>query len=170
MSIDEITFPDARRTLTRDVIVSALDPSPVRSWWRRTPTVIAIAVGAIAIPVGVATAYYGFREVEDTSTLRCFTEASLDGDAIYLSRAAPEGAGGGVVQIDDPVAACADLWSQGVLRAGVEDAQPPTPGANLPVPRLAACVIDYYDDVAVVAVVPGDETVCQQLGLPRWAG
>ena len=38
MSIDEITFPDARRTLTREVVLGALDPVPVRSWWRRTTT------------------------------------------------------------------------------------------------------------------------------------
>lgn len=160
MSIDEVTFPDARRAPTREVIVSALDAAPVRSRRQWTPAVIAIAVGAIAIPAGAAAAYYGFREVEDTSTIRCFSESSLDGDVMYLDSG---------VNVD-PVQACGDLWSQGVLLPGVQDAQAPTPGANLPVPRLAACVIDYADDVAIVAVIPGDDTVCRQLGLPRWAG
>ena len=169
MNIDEITFPQARRTLTRDVIVAALDAEVTgraRPRRLRTPAVVAIVVGALAVPAG-ATAYYAFREVENTSTVRCFTEASLDGEATYLE--STDGADGRPVEIADPVGACADLWSIGVLRAGLHDAQPPTPGADLPVPELTACVIDYVDDREVVAVIPGDDTVCKRLGLPRWA-
>lgn len=166
MSIDELTFPEARRALTREVIVSALETGAAQPRRLRSSTIVAIAIGAIAIPAGAATAYYAFSTVEDTSTVRCFSEASLDGDPSYLE--GTDGADGQPFEWADPVGACADLWSQGVLRAGMSGAQPPTPGANLPVPDLAACVIEYADR-EVVAVVPGDVTVCAELGLRRWA-
>jgi hypothetical protein len=165
MSIDEITFPVARRALTREVLLDALEPEPVRARRVRTPTIVAIVVGALTIPAA-ATAYYAFREVDNTDTIRCFTEASLDGDGIYLSMT--DDPTGQLAQIADPIGACGDLWSQGVLLQGVLDAQPPTPEADLPVPELAACVIEYGDR-EVVAVIPGEPTVCAELGLARWA-
>ena len=126
-----------------------------------------MAVAAVAIPTGVAAAYSAFTAVEDTSTLRCFTEASLDGEATYLT--STDGPDGKPVEFPDPVGACGDLWAQGVLVAGVDDAQPPTPGANLRVLPLVACVIGDHDGVDIVAVIPGDVTVCRELGLTRWA-
>jgi hypothetical protein len=166
VSVDDVTFPDARRELTREVIVAALRTAPTRTQWRRTPAVIALAIAAVAASAGGAMAYYAFKAVESTETIRCFSDASLDGDAIYLG--STDGPDGRPVEFPDPIGACADLWSQGVLVWGVHNAQPPTPGASLPVPRLSACVIEAYGR-DIVAVIPGDVTVCAELGLPRWA-
>jgi len=165
MSLDDQYFPATRRALTREVIVDAVDTRPAEPRRVRTATVLAIVAGAVAIPTAGATAYYAFAPVEDTRYVRCFTSASLSGDAIFLSRANAPNDPPAIVE--NPVAGCGDLWSQGVLLPGVTDAQPPTPGANLPVPELSACVI-ADGDRDVVAVVPGGVDVCAQLGLLRW--
>lgn len=168
MSVDDQRFPDARRRATRDILMTAIASDPDRKPLRRgrATTVLAIVGGSLAIPAAAA-AFYAFATVEDTSMVRCLTEASLDGDAIYLGGATAEGDPGRPAQINDAVGACGEMWAQGVLRAGLHDAQPPTPDADLPVPRLEACVLDDGDQ-AVVAVVPGGLDVCAELGLPRW--
>lgn len=168
MSIDNQRFPDARRIATREALLTAIandhnrNPGPRR----RATTVFAIVGASLAVPAAAA-AYYAFAPVEDTRMIQCLTEASLDGDAIYVGGATAEGDPGGAAQIDDAVGACGEMWAQGVLRAGVHDAQPPAPDADLPVPTLEACVLGNGDD-AVVAVVPGGPEVCAELGLPRW--
>lgn len=168
MNVDDHRFPAARRTATREALMAAItdDGNRSRPHARRAITVLAMAVGAMAVPAAAA-ALYAFAPVEDTSMIRCLTEASLDGEAIYLGGATAEGDLNGAAQIDDAVGACADMWTQGVLRAGEHDAHPPTPDANLPVPPLEACVLGDGDD-RVVAVVPGGLDVCAELGLPRW--
>lgn len=169
MRSDDQRFPEARRVATRRALVAAItDEADQRRRTRgRAATLLAVGGASLAIPVA-AVAYYSFATVEDTAMIQCLTEASLDGDAIYLGGASAEAdQTGRAPQIDDPVGACAEMWSQGVLRAGLPDAQPPSPGADLPVPQLQACVLGDGDD-RVVAVVPGESGICAQLGTARW--
>lgn len=59
----------------------------------------------------------------------------------------------GIPMEDDPVKACEQLWRNGTI-SGTE---PPT---------LTACV----NDGGIVAVIPGDQQICGQLGLANWVG
>lgn len=135
---------------------------------RQAPRLLVVgALAASAVALTGAGLYAVFAPVEDTSMIRCFTDTSLDGDAIYVSTIDSVD-GDGLIQIGDPVAACGDLWTQGVLVSGIYDAQPPTPGANLPVPPLTACVLNDTDAGPIVGVFPGGSDVCDLVGLAPW--
>lgn len=54
----------------------------------------------------------------------------------------------------DPIASCAVLWTDGRIAS---DEQPP---------QLTACVLD----TGIIAVIPGDQRVCAELGLANWVG
>lgn len=135
---------------------------------RRPLTALGVAVGSAVVLTGAVGTYAAFAPVQDTRMIRCFTSADLGGNSIYLSEAAPEGRQGDAPEIENPVQACADMWMQGVLVAGIEDAQPPTPDANLPVLPLTACVLDDTAAGPIVGVLPGGRDVCDQVVLPRW--
>ncbi len=59
----------------------------------------------------------------------------------------------GIPMEGDPVKACKQLWRNGTIG----DAEPPT---------LTACV----NDRGIVAVIPGDQQVCDRLGFANWIG
>lgn len=168
MSVDWQDLPPARELSERRREAEAVGLGALANQHRRPLTALGVAVGSAVALTGAAGAYAAFAPVEDTRMIRCFTSADLGGDAIYLSEAAPEGHQGGMPEIDNPVQACANMWMQGLLVAGAEDAQPPTPDANLPVPPLTACVLDDTDAGPIVGVLPGGTDVCNQVGLPRW--
>jgi hypothetical protein len=85
------------------------------------------------------TTYTLTREPTITNTIGCYDRADLSGNTTVQSY------DGG-----DPVALCAALWRQGDVLTG-----------NTTPPHLVACVLD----TGPVAVFPGDDSTCQQLGL-----
>lgn len=160
-------FPGARRAHVRAVLVDAvrqdLDRASARRWSvsRRAG---ALFGGLALVPVGAAAAYVAFEPVDDLTMIHCYSEAQLRGDEIHGSSLMRPGEGNaGRQEITDPVAACADLWRQGWISPGQRQAQPPTTLGPHPVPDLTACVQD-----GVVAVIPGDSSMCGQLGLSRF--
>ncbi len=102
---------------------------------RRRQWVVVAGVGAVVL----ATAAFALVRRERASSptgIVCYGVADLDGDRAVLGPAL------------DPVGACEQVWLDGQLS---------TDGA----PALAGCV----NEAGVAAVFPGDQTVCQRLGL-----
>lgn len=79
----------------------------------------------------------------------------------------PGGADPRRATITDPVGLCSNLYRQGVLKLGL--ARQPHPfvlATNDPVPVLTACVRSD----GTVAVEPGGETVCAEVGMVPFRG
>jgi len=115
-------------------------PVPARSKRRRWWW-----IGSSVLLVGAgATAYALMRSepAKDPTSVVCYSEAARP-PAIQSVLPAQM----------DPVAACGQLWAKGEFGLG-------------DVPRLTACVTDTN----IVAVIPGEEHVCEQLGYTLWNG
>jgi hypothetical protein len=137
---EDVRGPDSAEGQALLERIVATPPGAARRWgrWlrrRRVLVLVPIAVLGLA-----AAAYVALRPVEDPGTIACYREASLQTGDIVVR--APAG---------DPVAACRTLWEPGgefVTEDGV-------------VPPLTACVLDS----GILAVFPGEASVCQALGL-----
>ena len=109
--------------------------APLRHSKRR----VWIVGGALAVTV-LATAAFAVLHTSpatEPTTIACAATDDPQGDVV------------GVAGASDPVAACAELWSDGTLGTG-------------PVPPLAGCV---NDNGAVVVLPGGASSVCSQAGL-----
>ena len=122
---------------------------------------------------GAATAYVAFKPVEDKASVVCYSGADLgservDGTTVAVASKMPAGASSsesGTAAIDDPVAACAQAWQDGLLdRDGATAAQSGAAARNQ-VPKLVACTLEE----GVAGVFPGDPLTCERLGLPQTA-
>ena len=110
-------------------------PRQTESRSRRTPWILG---GGLAVAV-LATAAFAFirsSTVSDPLAISCMATNDLDSDIVALRN------------VDDPVAACGELWKTGQL-------------GNGEVPELAGCVND--DGAAVV--FPSSSDICSRLGL-----
>lgn len=114
-------------------IVGADRPTPRKIDRRRWITGGAIAAAGLAT---AAFAVLRVSPVDDPTAVTCMVTTDPDGDRFGLPAS------------DDPVAACAELWTDGTLGTG----QPP---------RLAACV----NDVGAAVVFPSGSAICSRLGL-----
>ncbi len=91
--------------------------------------------------IGAAAYMFLDREpAKDPITITCYSDATTDPASQWVLDSAA-----------DPVAACAQVWADG--RFGLGDT-----------PRLTACVTD----TGIIAVVPGDQQVCANLGYALW--
>lgn len=118
-------------------------------------TAIYVAGAAVVLDSGPAT---------NQSVVRCHsTLEPSDGDSFAGSTVARLASPGGPVPIEDALAACEDLWRQGVLIEGARNAQAPS-GRSHSVPRLVGCV--GRDGVAeIFPVSTEDGTWCASIGL-----
>lgn len=118
-------------------------------------------VAAVVLGSGAGFAYSQISSapVTDHTQARCYTTtaAGVNGDDFPgTTVAVADGS-----SVSDALTACADLWRQGVLRAGGSNAQAPDPDGTFPVPQLTACVLDNGQ----AAIVPGTAGTCHSLGL-----
>jgi hypothetical protein len=126
-----------RITLEEPAGLAGHRPAPARRRARRL-----VPAFLVAGLIGGAGAYGLLRdEVTKTVRVACYERADL---AANIAVAIVEPAG--------PVAACADLWRQGVLGSGTE------------VPTLVECVLD--SGVAGVFPAASGDDVCARLALP----
>jgi hypothetical protein len=106
----------------------------------------ALWTGAGVVVVGASLAAFAFiREAEprDPISIACYSSASNHPAALS-----------GQPMSSDPVATCGRLWMNGEI-------------ASLPEPPLlTACVLK----TGLIAVIPGNEGICSQLGLANWVG
>lgn len=141
----ELTGPDADADavslLQRVVGGQVAATGPRRRHLRLvTGVIIAASLGGAA----VAAATILSRSPDEPESVSCWSE----------SVAPPEAQVGlGWDGIDDPISICSDEWRGGRL------------GADGPPQPLQACV----NEDGVAAVVPGDETTCEHLGLESFA-
>ena len=100
--------------------------------------------GGTAVAVMVLAAFAFLRQQSASSPLQltCYTTAQQ-----------PPAEQFGIPMEDDPVRACQQLWHNGTM-SGTEPS------------TLTACV----NDGGIVAVIPGDQQICSQLGLANWVG
>jgi hypothetical protein len=122
-------------------------------------------VTGVVLATTAGTIYVASQQVADQSMIQCLYSQDLNEDAGTML------AMSGSEELPDPVAWCAEQWREGVLspsgrnpafddpRSGFN----PDDGThNHAVPELTACVHD-----GMVAVIPGPESVCASLGLPK---
>lgn len=102
---------------------------------RRRRWIVGVGVGVVVLATA-AFAVVRREHVSDPTGIACYSAADLGADIAVVGPS------------QDPVASCSVVWSDGTFSSD---------GA----PRLAACVADS----GVVAVFPGDDAVCSQLGL-----
>ena len=101
------------------------------------------AAGASTIVILMAAfAVLRHESPHDPTTMICYGQADVDSSEKHQLPSAA-----------DPVAACRELWDAGLFGPGE-------------VPNLTACVTD----TGVVAVIPGGEQVCGDLGFAIWSG
>ncbi|WP_026550349.1 hypothetical protein [Arthrobacter sp. Br18] len=165
---------DARRSAAIEqlLIDAATDGTPENRHFhntRGTTALLSAVAGALVVTGGAITLME--QPVSDKSSIVCFARADYDGgqypgpdviSGIPSTAERPDSR----VMIDDPVSVCRDVWAQNGVRLGYpEGSSPPEdhdPTFSSPVPaQLTACVLP--DGRA--AVIPGDETVCAELGL-----
>ncbi|GAA4972190.1 hypothetical protein [Actinoplanes utahensis] len=159
------SMPAAQRARRKAALLNAIapEPAPARRWRRLLAPVAGVAV---VLATGGAVAYLADREPEQREVIRCYGVAELSSDGFTeMARAVPSGESG-KQEFRDPVAACADLFRQGFLRAGDKQLHAETdPSAAHEVPPLSACVLKSGE----IAVFPAAGEVCRALGLPRLA-
>ena len=147
-AIEEILVERMRDDLTRP------------KWWNTLKGRLAI-VGASALIVSTGVAGVALvqpKPIDDTTMVQCLERASrnLDGtlSGAYTSVASPKG----VLQIEDAVAMCQQMWAAGAFESDNPLDPSPTPGT---VPdAFTLCVTDEN----TAAVVPG-RIECSALGL-----
>jgi hypothetical protein len=168
-----------RRLLHRHVTSSAVPARPRRfGGWRRW--LVAGVVAATLAGGGTAAAYVAYAPATETSLVRCYTKASLEGgnspvygsDVVHVSMMSVRGATPTVsatpADQPDPIEECSWMWRDGLLvpgsRGTIRDI-PANPTPTHPVPPLVACTLHN----GIAAVFPGDDSTCAALGLPRLA-
>lgn len=158
------SLPPARRAAELELIHSlATAPEPSSS--NRSLALLAGGV-ALATATGAAFGLLGSGAASDRSEVRCHTtvEAArgvgFAGAGVVLLAPLEVAPDQEFVAIRSAVGLCGELWEQGVLRPGAQQAMEPT-GRIEPVPPLTACLTP--DGVA--AVFPTDLDVCASLGL-----
>jgi len=122
-------------------IIASVPPTTVLS--RRRRRGVWAALGTTVVVLGVA-AFAILRQESPANPTRivCFTDASVPPSGMHALDVS-----------NDPVEACGVLWSNGVIASG----EPPA---------LTACVTNE----GTIAVIPGDQQVCAQLGFANWVG
>lgn len=151
-------------------LVAATAPSPASA--RRRLLVVGGIVAALLTGGTAATAYSLLRPqgATDQASARCYAQATNDlndddfrGTTITIVRPL------GQPSVDTPPAAvttCASLWQAGLLTPAGYSAETLPPDGLLrqlqPAPPLVGCVLPSGQ----AAVLPGDNTLCQRLGLP----
>jgi len=129
-----------------DAMLAAIIASPLvpvrASRGRRRWWVTGGAV--VVVSAGLAAAAF-LRQESPTNPLQlvCYPVAEHPPPALSV-----------IAMTADPVEACGELWMNGEF--SVDDSPP----------ELTACVLD----TGLVAVIPGDQRVCAQLGFANWAG
>lgn len=127
-----------------------------------------LAIGAAVLVlggagIGTAAALGAFSsEPTDRGVAYCYAQAAVDGPRVTFSVAgAPDQTGDSAASA---LSICRKQWGTGAVRGSepylvrdVDVNQPP----SFPVPDLAVCVLDE----GAVAVFPGRDSVCAQLGL-----
>lgn len=129
--------PDDERRLT-EIIATPVQGGDRRGWWSRRRIGVTVGLG-VAVLATAAFAVTRREQASDPTGTGCYASAALDGDIVVL----------GVV--DDPVAACSTLWSDGTLGTGGVGA-------------LTACV----NEAGVAVVFPDTAAVCSRLGLGEY--
>lgn len=168
--IDSVPNPrpmsDSRRQAHRALLEAAVAaPEGATSRrWRGRGIAVAAMTGLALTGATAAAAYVAFAPATDTSVVRCYSDTIVgsgnDFHGTTVAVADPNGSG--PVAITDALAACTQVWTDGVITEGALNAQGPTDeGVRYAVPSLSACVA--ADGVAVV--FPG-VNVCAGLGLP----
>lgn len=158
-------LPSQARRAQRVMLESALRrPERRRQWTARS---VAAGVGAIALLGGgaVATAYVAFAPVTDKNSVRCYSEASLQGGDRHFHGTEISVAGpAGPERIEKAVLACSWAWRDGIVVAGASTARSPEqPLVAHSVPNLVACTLKN----GTAGVFPGDSRTCARLGLPQ---
>lgn len=168
--LKDITSSPERTAAVRRALVGYADAHPYR---RRRRARVALIVLPIVFGAGLTAGTVGLLlPVTDTDQVACLARAELHGDGTFpgtsVSVAAENGEG---IAIEDAVAACQNVWSQGLLDpaaadglARQSDGRPVVdPSGSHPVPQgLTVCVRE--DGSALVT--PGGEHSCSRLGLP----
>lgn len=163
---DERDIPAARAAADK-AMLSAIAAQPAHPA-RKAAIVGGTVVIAGALAAGGVLAS-GSGEPSNRGLVQCHTTLvagegdEFDGTTVARAQGARTGdPGSGPVSIDDAIAACADLYRQGVLTVGSTNAQGPDPASAGRVPPLVGCVT--RDGVA--AVFPSDSgALCSSLGM-----
>jgi hypothetical protein len=130
---------------------------------RRPPLIVAAVIAIVLVSSGAAMfAVRSDQPVTNEHTARCFTSASVSGYATEITVAGKPGSLG---QVKNAYATCAELYSDGHLKKGVERAFPRPSKVKQPVPHLVVCI--WSDGTA--AVFPGPGGTCASLDLPAAA-
>ena len=160
-------FPASRREPARCQLEQVVADPAARSRRPRRPVLVASGVAATVVATGAcAFAIAGYQPVTSKYVARCYTVASLSTSRYTtIAQAGPVGAP--QPQIGNALSVCADLFRQGLLKAGGPGLNPYADvKIDHTVPRLVECTMS--DGTA--AVFPGGAGTCAILGLPRATG
>lgn len=139
-------IPDLNETLPGDEdLLSTITASPVVvkvGSARRRRTVWAVTGTTVIVLAVAAFAILREESPSNPTAALCYSEASARPAVMH-----------GLVGASDPIESCAELWRNGVIALG--DA-----------PALTGCITD----AGSIAVVPGQQQVCAELGLANWVG
>lgn len=153
-----------RELLERHISANSRGSSRPRIFTR---TAIVGAAASMVLFGGAAAAYVAFApaDVPVADSTRCYTKASLEttSNGFYGTTVTLAHSASGQRLETSAIQMCTGLWRGGFITPNSDVVGGPDAGkSEHPVPPLVACV---YDGIA--AVFPGDETTCQDLGLPR---
>ncbi|ALE04995.1 hypothetical protein AL755_04990 [Arthrobacter sp. ERGS1:01] len=214
MNLSDIEYPAQTRQSVRNLLVGEArrTAKPAKRW--KTPLVISVAGLALA-GTTAAGIYVATKPVDDTRDIRCYYLADLTTEhpvpedpsvkmPPYITTGImevgfdaknnpnPDDPNAGMLQVQDPVKICADLWDTGNMNPnGITDSlipmgfAPPKPvmvesdprdrdpdGNPFP-PQLVTNVPGHYIPPLVecvvgknVAVIPGPPETCAKLGIP----
>lgn len=118
-------------------------------WWRTLHGRLAITIGSLAV-VSTAVAaviLLDSRPVTDTGVVHCLESATRNQDGSLSGAAVSVAAPGGVVQIDDAIAICEQMWAAGSFNS--EDPLDPDPTSGTVPDSFTTCVTP--DGAAAVA-------------------
>lgn len=168
--LDHIRYPSPRREALRSLLADQVAETTGAPARRRRTRIVVLAGVAVVIAAGASTAVAdqltGSAPVVDQQSARCYTEvvrpSAQDSVPFPGTTIGIPDSSAGPGRVTNALATCADLWRQGILRAGVwQPVMPPASQAQV-VPPLVACVLS--DGRA--AVFPGPAGTCQSFGLP----
>jgi hypothetical protein len=128
---------DQARALLSTVLAGA--PTPLARARRRRQTVTAVVAAAAVLATAAAIAVTT-RRVADPLNIGCYDAASTSANTVVVAATGP-----------NPVAACRELWEQGVID--------PEVGSSDAVPDLVACVLDSADVVGVFPAASCDDVL-----------
>lgn len=213
MNLSDIEYPTQTKQSVRNVLVREARKSakPAKRW--KTPLVVSVAGLALA-GTTAAGIYVATQPVDDKRDIRCYYQADLTTEYPLMedptvkmppyitagiidvgfdakNNPTPDDPNAGMLQVNDPVKICADVWDRGDMNPnGITDnlippdfvlptfIEPPAdprdvdqygnpllPGGYASpghyIPPLVECVIDN-----TVAVIPGPPETCAKLGIP----